>query len=186
MVEGQTEASLFKDARHRMDSAIQSLDEDLSGFRTGRASTHLVDRIHIDYYGAPTALRELAAISTPEARLILIRPWDPKAIGAIEKAIVASDLGLAPANDGQVIRLNVPALTEERRNELVKLVHRRVEEAKVAIRNVRRDLLHHLDQLELAEDALRRARERAQELTDELIRAADAHGNKKAAEILEV
>ena len=180
-----SEAQLFKDARHRMDSAIQSLDEDLSGFRTGRASTHLVDKLPVDYYGSSTPLRELAAISTPEARLILIRPWDPRSIGAIEKAIIASDLGLTPANDGQVVRLAVPVLTEERRQDLIKLVHRRVEEGKVAVRNVRRDLLHHLDQLELPDDDVRRAHLKAQEMTDEYVKAADDHGQRKSAEIRE-
>jgi ribosome recycling factor len=180
------EAALFRDAKQRMDSALVSLDEDLSGFRTGRASPHLVDKLQVEYYGTQTALRELAAISTPEARQLLIRPWDPKAIGAIEKAIVASDLGLTPSNDGQVVRLNVPALTEERRQDLIKLVQRRVEEAKVAVRNVRRDLLHHLEAIEHSDDDLHRAKERAQELTDRYVAEADEHGHKKAAEIREV
>lgn len=186
MNEAMTDQQLFTDARHRMDSALHSLDEDLSGFRTGRASTHLVDKIQVEYYGTPTPLNQLASVSTPEARMILIRPWDPKGIGAIEKAIIASDLGLTPSNDGQVVRLGVPALTEERRQELVKLVHKRVEEAKVAVRNVRRDLLHHLEQLDLAEDALRRGKDKAQEMTDEYVKAADEHGHKKADEIREV
>jgi ribosome recycling factor len=186
MTEGMTEPQLYQDARHRMDSAIVSLDEDLSGFRTGRASPHLVDKLQVEYYGTPTSLKELAAVSTPEPRMILIRPWDPKVIGAIEKAIIASDLGLTPSSDGQVVRLSVPALTEERRQDLVKLVHKRVEEAKVAVRNVRRDYLHHLDPIELSDDAKRRAKDKMQEMTDEYVKSADAHGAKKSAEIREV
>ncbi len=186
MTEGITEQQLLKDARQRMESAIASLDEDLSGFRTGRASTHLVDKIHVEYYGVSTPLNQMAAISTPEARLILIRPWDQKSIGAIEKAILASDLGLNPSNDGQAVRLAIPQLTEERRKDLIKLAQRRVEEAKVAIRNVRRDFLHHLDGLDLPEDQVRRDKDRIQELTDQFIKQADDHGARKAAEIREV
>jgi ribosome recycling factor len=186
MIEGMTEQQLMNDARHRMESAIASLDEDLSGFRTGRASIHLVDKIHVEYYGASTPLNQLATISTPEARLITIRPWDPKAIGPIEKAILASDVGLNPSNDGQLVRLVVPQLTEERRKELVKLAQKRVEEAKVAVRNVRRDFLHHLEALDLPEDQVRRAKDRAQEMTDQFIKQADDHGARKAAEIREV
>jgi ribosome recycling factor len=186
VTEGMTEQDLFTDAKHRMDSAIHALDEDLAGFRTGRASTALVDRIHVDYYGASTPLNQLATIGTPEARLITIRPWDQKSLGAIEKAITTSDLGLTPNNDGQVIRLNIPHLTEERRQELTKLAHKRVEDAKVAIRNVRRDLLHHLEGLDISEDQAKRAKERAQELTDEYIKSAEEHGQRKAAEIREV
>src|SRR5262249_35984653 len=133
MTELTTEQGIIKDARHRMDSAIQSLDEDLAGFRTGRAPTHVVGKIPVGNYGMTTPLNQLAAVTTPEARLILSRPWDPKSIGPIEKAIIASDLGLTPSNDGQVVRLGVPQLTEERRQELIKHVHRRVEEAKVAV-----------------------------------------------------
>jgi ribosome recycling factor len=186
MTEGTTEQQLIKDARHRMESAIASLDEDLSGFRTGRASTHLVDKIHVEYYGVSTPLNQMAAISTPEARLITIRPWDLKAIGPIEKAILASDVGLNPSNDGQLVRLVVPQLTEERRKDLIKLAQKRVEEAKVAIRNVRRDFLHHLDQLDLPEDQVRRAKDKAQEMTDQFIKLAEDHGVHKAAEIREV
>ncbi len=181
-----TEQQAFREARHRMEAAITSLDEDLSGFRTGRASTHLVDRVQVEYYGTLTPLNQLATITTPEARMILIRPWDPKAIPAIERAIIASDLGLMPNNDGQVVRLTVPQLTEERREELVKLVHKRVEEAKVAVRNIRRDLLHQLDTLELPEDALHRDKDKAQDLTDEFVKLADDHGEAKSAEIREV
>lgn len=181
-----TEQQSFREARHRMEGAIASLDEDLSGFRTGRASSHLVDKVQVDYYGTATPLIQLATITTPEARLILIRPWDAKVIPAVERAILASDLGLTPSSDGQVVRLTVPQLTEERREELVKLVHKRVEEAKVAVRNVRRDLLHQLDSLELPEDVLHRDKDKAQELTDEFVHLADQHGEAKSAEIREV
>ena len=178
--------TLVTDARHRMASAIESLDHDLGGYRTGRASTALVERLHVPYYGTPTPLNQLASLSAPEPRLIAIQVWDRNAVSQVEKAILASDLGLTPAVDGQLIRLPVPVLTEERRNELVKLVARRVEEAKVAIRNVRRDLLHALDGLELPEDDEHRARDEAQEMTDRHIALADQHGDRKAAEIREV
>lgn len=184
MIEPVTE--VMEDARHRMHGAIEALDDDLAGFRTGRASTALVDRLMVEYHGTPTPLMHMATIGTPEARLIAIRPWDRSALPIIEKAILASDLGLTPSNDGQIIRLFIPQLTEERREELIRLASRRVEEARVAIRNVRRDLLHQLDDLELPEDELYRARDRAQELTDEFIALADEHGDHKAVEIREV
>lgn len=177
---------LMKDARERMQGAIDSLDHDLAGFRTGRASTALVDRLVVDYYGSPTPLNQMASISVPEPQQITIRPWDPGGMASIEKAIMASDLGLTPSNDGQIIRLNVPALTEERREELGRLVARRVEEARVAIRNVRRDLIHHLDQEDLPEDDLYQAKEEAQQLTDKYVGLADAHGERKTEEIREV
>ena len=177
---------LMEDARGRMKGAIDSLDHDLAGFRTGRASTALVDRLVVEYYGSPTPLNQMATISVPEPQLIAIRPYDPSVISNVEKAIMASDLGLMPSNDGQVVRLNVPALTEERREELGRLVAKRVEEARVAIRNVRRDLIHHLDQEDLPEDELYQAKDEAQKLTDEYIALADEHGNRKAEEIREV
>ncbi len=176
---------LMADAKNRMHGAIDALDEDLGGFRTGRASTALVDRLSVEYYGTPTPLNQMATITTPEPRLIVIRPWDQNSLPIVEKAILASDLGLTPSNDGQVIRLTVPALTEERREELIKLTNKRVEEAKVAIRNVRRDLLHHLEDEDLPEDDLFRAKEEAQEATDEHIELADERGEQKAQEIRE-
>ena len=177
---------LMKDARQRMQGAIDSLDHDLDGFRTGRASTSLVDRIQVEYYGTPTPMNQVSTITAPEPRLIAIRPWDRNALAAIEKAILASDLGLTPSNDGQVIRLPIPQLTEERREELIRLVNKRVEEARVAIRNVRRDLIHHLEQLELPEDEEYSAKEEAQELTDSHIAEADQHAEHKSEEIREV
>lgn len=177
---------IVAEARQHMRGAIESLDHDLSGFRTGRASTALVERLAVPYYGTPTPLNQLATLSAPEPRLITIQVWDRTAVQPIEKAIMASDLGLMPSVDGQLIRLPVPALTEERRGDLIKLVARRVEEAKVAIRNVRRDFLHQLGQLDLPEDDERRAHDEAQELTDKHIGEAERHGERKTAEIREV
>jgi ribosome recycling factor len=178
--------AVLVEARQRMQGAVESLDHDLSGFRTGRASTALVERLQVPYYGTPTPLNQMATLAAPEPRLITIQVWDRGAVSQVEKAILASDLGVTPSVDGQLIRLPVPALTEERRGELVKLVARRVEEAKVAVRNVRRDVLHHLDQLDLPEDDEHGAREDAQELTDDFIAQADRHGERKTAEIREV
>jgi len=176
------------EAEHRMGLAVDALDHDLAGFRTGRASTALVDRLMVEYYGTPTPLQQMATISTPDPRQITIRPWDQNqnVIRGIEKAILAGNLGLTPSNDGQVIRLPIPALTADRRDELIKLAHRRVEEARVAIRNVRRDALHHLEKLDLTEDELRRFKDRAQALTDKHIKLAEDHGERKSAEIHDV
>jgi ribosome recycling factor len=183
--EGMVEL-LMDDARERMQGAIDALDSDLSGFRTGRASTALVERLEVDYYGTPTPLNQMATISVPEARLIAIRVWDQNAVRSVEKAILASDLGLTPSIDGQVVRLPIPSLTEERREELTRLAARRVEEARVAVRNVRRDVLHHLDQLDLPEDELYSLKDEVQEMTDKFIALADEHGEAKSAEIREV
>lgn len=177
---------LMEDARQRMAGAVEALDHDLSGFRTGRASPALVERLSVSYYGTPTPLIQMATISAPEPRLLTVRVWDQNAVSSVEKAILASDLGLTPSRDGQLIRLPIPPLSEERREELIRLASRRVEEARVSIRNVRRDLLHHLDDAELPEDTLHRSKEAAQELTDEFIEIADEHGERKAAEIREV
>jgi ribosome recycling factor len=177
---------LMEDARDRMQGSIDALDADLGGYRTGRASTALVDRLEIDYYGTATPLNQMATISVPEPRLIAIRVWDVNAVPQIEKGIMASDLGLMPSIDGQVIRLSIPALTEERREELTKLASRRVEEAKIAIRNVRRDVLHHLEDLDLPEDRLYMLKDEVQEMTDKFIEQADGHGEAKFAEIREV
>jgi len=186
MTDDEMVKDLMDDAEHRMQSAIGSLDHDLAGFRTGRASTALVDRLSVEYYGTPTPLQQMATIAAPEPRLLTIRPWDPSALGKIEKAILASNLGLTPSNDGQLIRLPIPALTAERREELIKLVAKRVEEARVAIRNVRRDLLHDLDGLEMPEDDERWTKDRVQSLTDRMIKLAEEHGERKTAEIREV
>ncbi len=182
----QTPEALMADAKHRMHGAVESLDHDLAGYRTGRASTNLVDRLVVDYYGAPTPLNQMATISAPEPRLITIRPWDQSALANIEKAILASDLGLTPGNDGQLIRLPIPALTEERREELAKVVSARAEEARVAVRNVRRDTLHHLDPLDLPEDRLYGLKEEVQKQTDKYVAEIDQHLERKLAEIREV
>lgn len=180
----------IKEADTRMKGAIQSLEEDLSTIRTGRASPALVERLQVEYYGSPVPLLQLASISVPEPRALLIRPFDATSLRAIERGILASDLGLTPNNDGKVIRLNLPVLTEERRRELVKVVHARLEEARVAIRNVRRDLIKDLREFEkekmISEDDLKKAEEELQKLTDKFIEQVDSVGNHKEKEIMEV
>lgn len=181
---------LLKETRARMEGAVNSLSGDLAAFRTGRASPHLVDRIVVEYYGTEVPLNQMAVISVPEAQQIAIRPYDSGSIPAIEKAILKSDLGIMPNNDGKIIRLNIPRLTEERRRELSRLIGRRVEEAKVAVRNVRRDSLNDLRDFEkeklITEDDLHRGIEDLNELTDEYIGKIDEVGEQKQAEIMEV
>ena len=181
---------IMKEAEHKMRSAIQVMDNDLSGVRTGRASPALVEHLPVEYYGAETPLIQLATISVPEPRQLLIRPFDPTTLKAIEKAIQSSNLSLAPMNDGKVIRLNLPVLTEERRHELVKVVHTRAEESRIAIRNVRRDLLKDLRDFEhekmISEDELETGEEELQKLTDKMIEEVDAHSEKKEKDIMEV
>lgn len=181
---------VLKDAKDRMEKAVEALRDDLRAIRTGRASPALVERITVDYYGTPTPLNQLATISAPEPRLLTIRPWDAAALPAIEKAILRSDLGLTPNNDGKIIRLAIPRLNEERRKELVKVVSRRVEEARVAVRNVRRSAIDDLRELEeeklISEDDLHKGRDKVQELTDEYIARIDEMGKMKEKEILEV
>jgi ribosome recycling factor len=179
-----------KEAETRMKGAIQTLEEDLAGIRTGRASPALVERLHVEYYGMPTPLMQLATINIPEARQIQIRPFDATSLKAIEKAILASELGLTPNNDGKIIRLNIPPLTEERRRDLVKVVHNRLEESRIAVRNVRRDLIKDLRDFEkeklISEDDLKKAEEELQKLTDKYIQNIDAVGVHKEKEIMEV
>lgn len=179
-----------KEAETRMNGAIQSLEEDLTGIRTGRASPALVERLQVEYYGATVPLIQLASISVPEPRALLIRPFDAASLKAIERAILTSDLGLTPNNDGKVIRLNLPVLTEERRRDLVKVVHSRLEESRVAIRNIRRDLIKDLREFEkekmISEDDLKKAEEELQKLTDREIEQVDIIGNHKEKEIMEV
>ena len=181
---------IYREAEERMKGAVQSLEEDISGIRTGRAHPALVEKIHVEYYGVPTSLIQLASISIPEPRAILIRPFDANTLKTIERGILASDLGLTPNNDGNQIRLNLPALTEERRRDLVKLVHNRVEEARVAIRNIRRDLNKDLRDFEeekiISEDELKRGEEEVQKITDSFIQIVNSTGEKKEKEILEV
>ncbi|WP_416210019.1 ribosome recycling factor, partial [Anaerolinea sp.] len=173
-----------------MKGAIQALEENLAGIRTGRASPALVERLQVEYYGVPTPLMQLASISAPEPRVLMIRPFDTSSLRLIEKAIMASDLGLTPNNDGKVIRLNIPPLTEERRRELVKVVHARLEESRIAVRNVRRDMVKDLRDFEkeklISEDDLKKGEEELQKLTDRYIQEIDAIGQKKEKEIMEV
>lgn len=177
------------DARERMEKTVEALKTDLRVIRTGRASPALVEHLTVEYYGLPTPLNQLAGVTVPEPRQLMIRPWDRNTLGIIEKAILKSDLGLNPNNDGQVIRLVLPALTEERRRDLNKQVARRVEEARVSARNIRRDTNEMLRELEkekmISEDDLERAIEKAQELTNDFIKHIDEVGKAKEAEILE-
>ncbi len=181
---------VYKEAESRMKGAVQSLEEDLAGIRTGRASPALIERLQVEYYGTNTPLVQLATISVPEPRTLLIRPFDSSSMKAIERAILASDLGLTPNNDGKSIRLNLPPLTEERRRELVKVVHNRLEEARVAIRNVRRDSIRDLrDFLQeklISEDEQEKGEAELQKLTDRYIEEINKIGEKKEKEILEV
>jgi len=181
---------VINDAEERMEKTVEALQLELRTLRTGRASPALVERLHVDYYGAPTPLNQLAGISVPEPRMLMIRPWDRSSMGLIEKAILKSDLGLTPNNDGQVIRLVIPQLTEERRRDLSRLVARRVEEARVACRNIRRDAIELLRDLEkeklINEDELYEGRDQMQKVTDEFIKQVDEIGKAKEAEIMEV
>ncbi len=174
----------------KMQRAIEAMERDFGGIRTGRASTGLVERITVDYYGTQTPLNQVAGISTPDAHLIVIQPWDRSVLSAIEKAITKSDIGLVPNVDGTVVRLNVPPLTEERRREMVKQVHRRAEEARVEVRNHRREaadvLKRALREGDMSEDEERRELDNLQKLTDRHIEAIDARMDRKEAEILEV
>ena len=178
------------DAESRMKGALQALEDDLATIRTGRASPALVERLHVDYYGMPTPLMQLATISVPESRSLMIKPFDASTLRAIERAIQASDLGLTPNNDGKLIRLNLPPLTEERRRELVKVVHARVEDSRIAIRNIRRDSIKDLREFEeeklISEDELEKGEEELQKLTDKYIEELNVVGAKKEKEIMEV
>ena len=181
---------VYQETETRMKGAIQALEEDLGGIRTGRAHPALVEKLHVEYYGTPTPLIQLASISVPEPRALLIRPFDATTLKAIERSIQSSDLGLTPNNDGKAIRLNLPPLTEERRRDLVKVVHSRVEEARVAARNVRRDSIKDLREFEqekmISEDEQKRGEEELQKITDRYIEQINAIGEHKEKEILEV
>jgi len=180
----------YKEAEARMQTALQTLEGELGGIRTGRASPALVERLHVEYYGSPTPLIQLASISVPESRSLMIRPFDATSLKAIERAIQASDLGLTPNNDGKVIRLNLPPLTEERRRELVKLVHHRAEESRVVLRNIRRDLIKDLREFEeeklISEDDLKQGEEELQKITDRYIEEINTVSQRKEKEIMEV
>lgn len=181
---------LVQDVKGRMDKAVDSLQNDLMTLRTGRASPALLERVRVDYFGTPTPLNQLATISVPEPRLLTIKPWDASALGAIERALMKSDLGLTPNSDGRMIRLNIPRLTEERRKDLVKLVNKRVEEGKVGLRNVRRDALEELKEMEqekmISEDQMFEGREEMQKLIDQYTKKMDSIAQAKEAEIMEV
>jgi ribosome recycling factor len=189
-VENELIGELLDDAKDRMHRSVESTRNELSSVRTGRASPHLLDRIIVDYYGAQTPLKQLANIATTDARLLTLTPFDKSSIGGIEKAIMESDVGLTPNNDGNVIRLQIPELTEERRKEMVKVVHGIAEEGRIAVRNVRRDVMHDLRELkkegEAGEDDERRAESTLQKHTDEAIGEIDNILKGKEEEILEV
>ena len=178
------------EAETRMKGAVHALEDDLAGIRTGRASPVLIERLSVEYYGTPTPLMQLATISVPEPRLLAIRPFDPASLKDIERAIQASDLGLTPNSDGKMIRLNIPPLTEERRHELVRVVHNRSEDARVAVRNVRRDVHNDLREFErekvISKDDLTRGEENLQKLTDKYIESIAETSKRKEAEVLEV
>ena len=174
----------------RMQKSVEALQDDLLSIRTGRASPALVEKLAVEYYGTATPLNQMASIAAPEPRLLVIRPWDPSALADIERAILKSDLGLTPMNDGMLIRLSIPRLTEERRRELVKVVSRRVEEARIAVRNLRRDALQDLKEFEkekmISEDDFFRGKDKVQELTDEFIEEIDGIGKRKEEEVMEI
>ncbi len=181
---------ILKDAENRMRSAIQALEEDLATIRTGRATPALVEKLTVDYYGTPTPLMQLATISVPDPRTLLIKPFDLSTLKAIERTILASELGLTPNSDGRQIRLVLPPLTEERRRELVKVLHKRLEDCRIAIRNVRRDSHNDMRESEkeklISEDDLKRGEEELQKLTDKYIEEVGRLGQKKEQEIMEV
>ncbi len=181
---------VLADAKNRMGKAVEALRKELATIRTGRAHPGLIEHLRVDYYGAPTPLNQLATISVPEPRLLVIQPWDRQSLGAIEKAIHKADLGLNPINDGNIIRLAIPQLTEERRKELVKVVRKKVEEGRVAVRNVRRDCHDELRRLqrekEVSEDAQYRGQDELQKVTDGFIQEIERVGEEKEAELLAV
>ena len=179
-----------QDCTNRMQKSIDSLEKDFAKLRTGRASTALVDSIRVEYYGTPTPLNQVASVSIPDSRTISISPWDRNAFSNIEKAIMKSDLGLTPINDGRAIRINIPPLTEERRKDLVKMAKKYTEEAKVAIRNVRRDVNEALKKMqaakEISEDDLHKAQDDVQKATDSFVKKADSVLAEKEKEIMEI
>jgi ribosome recycling factor len=181
---------ILADAERKMGRAVEAMERDFQGLRTGRASTSLVERLHVDYYGTQTPLNQLASISVPEPHQIVIQPWDRGVLGAIEKAIQKSDIGLMPNVDGTVVRLNIPPLTEERRKDIVRSVHKRMEEARVEVRNVRREANDSLKKEErdgaLGTDESRRQLDQLQKITDRVIADVDRLGGAKEQEVMEV
>lgn len=181
--------AVIQNAEERMKKAIEALKRELSSLRAGRATPSLLDKIHVDYYGTPTPLNQVGTISTPDPRTLVIQPWDKSVLDAVEKAIQKSDLGLTPNNDGNIIRINIPPLTEERRTELVKMTRKYGEDAKVAVRNVRRDAndeIRKLEKGELSEDESRRLQDEIQKLTDRYVKEVDQVLAAKEKEIMEV
>ncbi len=181
---------VMKDAETHMQKALEALRRELVTIRTGRASPTLIERVMVEYYGTPTPIHQVATVTAPEARLLQISPWEKNMLGPIEKAIQKADLGFNPTNDGRLIRIAVPALTEQRRKEFVKQIKSHIEECRVALRNIRRHSMHDLDELEkeklIAEDEHKRAAEKLQALVDRYIRDAEHVGDAKEAEVMEV
>ena len=181
---------LKRENEEKMQASIEALKKDFGSIRTGRASLSLLDNILVEYYGNPTPLNQVSSLSTPDSRQIVIQPWEPKTISDIERAILKSDLGLTPTNDGKLIRIAIPPLTEERRKQLVKVVRKRSEEAKISVRNIRRDFNEALKKLEkdkeINEDDLEKSRDEVQKLTDSYIKKVDEKLEHKEKEIMEV
>ena len=181
---------LYKEIEARMQGAIQALEDDIAGIRTGRANPGLVERLQVEYYGSATHLMQIASISVPDAHTLMIRPFDASSLKDIEKALLASNLGLTPNNDGKIIRLNLPPLTEERRRELAKVVHNRLEEARIAIRNIRRDGMKDIKEFKneklISEDEEKQGEEELQKITDRFIAQIEKIGERKQKEIMEI
>lgn len=181
---------IIADSTHRMARAVETVERELAGIRTGHAHTGLIDHVRVEFYGSVMPISQMATVAAPEARLITIQPWDRSALGAIEKALQKSDLGLTPSNDGAIIRLAIPPLTEDRRKDMTKLVRTRVEEGRVSVRNVRRDALDQVKRLvgskEASENEQHRAQEQLQKLTDKYIAEIEERGKGKEAELMEV
>lgn len=181
---------VYAESRERMNKTVESLEGEYRRLRTGRASVSLVDGIRVDYYGTPTPLSQLATLTVPDPRTIMIQPWDTSIVGDVEKGILKSELGLTPMNDGKVIRISIPALTADRRKDLVKVIKKRAEETKVAVRNIRRDANEQVKELKkekaISEDDQSRAQEETQKITDEFIKKIDAVYAAKEKEILEI
>jgi len=181
---------IYNDHEDKMKKTLDALRKEYSSLRAGRATTGLLDKITVEYYGSPTSIGQIAGISVPEPRMLVIQPWEKSMLGAIEKAILKSDLGLSPNNDGVVIRLNIPQLTQERRTELVKVIHKKAEEARVAIRNLRRDANDTVKKMEkdklVTEDEAKKAQDEMQKLTDKYIKETDHIMSSKEKEIMEV
>ncbi len=181
---------LLSDCEDRMRKSVEALERELAAIRTGHAHTGLVDHVRVEYYGALTPVNQMATVAAPEARLLTIQPWDRGALGAIEKALMKSDLGLTPSNDGAIIRLAIPALTEDRRKDLVKVVHTRIEESRISVRNIRRDALDQLRRLvhekEATEDEQHKGQDQLQKQTDRHIALIEQRGKEKEAELKEV